>query len=76
MKLSEIKEAFAERFFERELDDAYLLGIKEGTRNALSSARVKIEMRKGNYTPARQEGMQVALDVIDVMQDGWKTKNG
>lgn len=75
MKLSEIKEAIAERFFEKQLDDAYYLGIKQGSTATLSNVKMKVEYRKKKYTPARQEGMQVAIDVIEMLQDRWE-RNG
>lgn len=66
-----IKEEIAERFFERELEEAYRLGIREGSTRALGSVRVRIETRAQRLTPARQVGAELALEAIDEAKEQW-----
>ena len=54
MKLSEIRYQIAERFFERELDDAFSMGLKEGKRRQASHLRVDLEYKR---TRAKETGL-------------------
>ena len=46
MKLSEIRYQITERFFERELDEAFLMGVKEGKKRQASRLRVELEYKR------------------------------
>lgn len=69
----ELKYRIADTLFAYELDEAYRHGIKEGARNALGDATVKISIRQQNLTPARAEGAQQALDIIERTKLIWKS---
>ena len=51
---SEWKYKIADRFFERELDEAFILGIKEGKRRQASHLRVDLEYKR---TRAKETGL-------------------
>lgn len=51
---SEWKYKIADRFFERELDEAFILGIKEGKRRQASHIRVDMEYKR---TRAKELGL-------------------
>ena len=54
MKLSEIRYRITERFFERELDAAFIMGLKEGKRRQASHLRVNLEYKR---TRAKETGL-------------------
>ena len=51
---SEWKYKIADRFFERELDEAFILGIKEGKRRQASHLRVDLDYKR---TRAKELGL-------------------
>ena len=54
MKLSEIRYRITERFFERELDEAFIMGLKEGKRRQASHLRVDLDYKR---TRAKELGL-------------------
>lgn len=76
MTITEAKEYIAERFFEKELDDAYHMGIREGARVALSDAKIRLEYRSQSLTPARKQAFALAIQYVTDIQDKWGRKNG
>ena len=54
MNLSEIRHRITERFFERELDEAFIMGINEGKRRQASHLRVDLDYKR---TRAKELGL-------------------
>jgi len=50
------------------------MGIREGSRRALSSAKIRIEMRANSLTPARKVGAEMAVETIEEEQEQWKRR--
>jgi hypothetical protein len=74
MNWTELKYKIAERFFERELDEAFILGIKEGKRRQASHIRVDMEYKK---TRAKETGLTKTQAIgydrcMEVVQDAIK----
>lgn len=72
--LGEIKYGIADTFFSRELDEAFEMGIREGSRRALGAAKVRIEYRTSGLTPARKSGMELALEIIEEEKSVWNLR--
>lgn len=59
------KEWIAERFFERELDESYALGVREGMRCAAQTISFRVGIREKELTKTQLIGLNRALDVIN-----------
>lgn len=63
----------AEKLFARELDEAYRLGLLEGSTRALSQARMKIDTGKKHLNTSKQAGVDYAMEVLEEIKEQWKT---
>ena len=63
--LSEVKYWIADKFFTRELDDSFRLGIKGGTNQALSTLAFRVATRKPQLTPTELKGYLKAIEVMN-----------
>lgn len=63
----------AEKLFARELDEAYRLGLLEGSTRALSQARMKIDTGKKHLSNQKQAGVDYAMEVLEEIKEQWKT---
>jgi hypothetical protein len=64
--MSEIKYWIADKFFGKELDDAYELGVRYGRQIELSKFRITMNMYKPkDLTKTQSIGYDIALDVAE-----------
>lgn len=68
--LTNIREGIAEALFSDIIDEAFRQGIAEGRRAAVNNIGFQVRNADLNLTPARKEGYQKAVDIIDT----YKTK--
>jgi hypothetical protein len=59
------KEWIAERFFERELDEAYAMGVREGMRSAALTISFRVGLRDKDLTKTQRVGLVKAMEVIN-----------
>lgn len=79
--MESLKRQIAERFFERELDEDFSLGVKEGKRLMAALAKVEIHYAKTRYaghaTKTRVEGYEAAIrDLTDILSGKRAPKDG
>ena len=55
----------AEWLFSKELDDAYEMGLREGTDVTLSNIKFRIGLDGQDLTPARKQGYEKAARVVE-----------
>lgn len=60
-----IKEQLSEIFFERELDEAFEMGIREGVRRTLSTIKMQAQVTRPDLTKTQQVGLDRALWLMD-----------
>ena len=62
------RDALADTFFEKELDEAFTHGIKEGRRNVANHMLFELRNSAPKMTPAKLQGYQVALRMVEEIQ--------
>ena len=65
---------FIDNLFSKRLDEAFEMGIREGSWRALSSVKIRIETRANTMTPARKVGADMAVETIEQEQKQWKRR--
>lgn len=60
-----LKEQLSEIFFERELDEAYEMGIREGVRRTLWSITQQADAFREDLTKTQQIGLDRALWIVE-----------
>jgi len=60
-----MKYQLAEWLFSKELDEAYEMGLREGTDVTLSNLRFRIGIYGKDLTPARKQGYEKAARVVE-----------
>ena len=60
-----LKEQLSEIFFERELDEAYEMGIREGVRRTLWTISREVDGFRDDLTKTQQIGLDRAMWLID-----------
>ena len=73
-RIRDVIDEMLDRFYSKRLDEAFEMGIREGSRRALSSAKIRIEMRANSLTPARKIGADMAVETIEEEQEQWKRR--
>lgn len=73
-RLRDVIDDIIDNLLSKRLDEAFEMGIREGSRRALSSAKIRIEMRSTALTPARKLGAEMAVQTIEEEQEQWKRK--
>jgi hypothetical protein len=73
-KIRDVIDDIIDGLYSKRLDEAFEMGIREGSRRALSSAKIRIEMRANSLTPARKVGAEMAVSTIEEEQEQWKRR--
>lgn len=60
-----MKYKIADWLFSKELDEAYEMGLREGTNVTLSNLRFRIGIYAKDLTPARKQGYEKAARVVE-----------
>ena len=60
-----LKEQLSEIFFERELDEAFEMGIREGVRRTLGTIKMQAQVTRPDLTKTQQVGLDRALWLMD-----------
>ena len=63
--MTELKEWIAERFFEKQLDEAYALGIREGMRAATQTISFRVSLQDKDLTKTQRIGLLKAMYIIN-----------
>jgi hypothetical protein len=59
-----LKEQLSEVFFERELDEAFEMGIREGVRRTLGTVQMQSQVTRPDLTKTQQVGLDRVLELI------------
>lgn len=70
--MKQLRDNTVERFFADELDEAYRLGLIEGSTRALSQARMKIDTGKKHLSTQKQAGADFAMEIMDEVKSRWR----
>jgi hypothetical protein len=62
--MSELKYWIADRFFTKELDDAFRLGVKAGTNQAASTIAFRVGLKRVQLTKTEEKGYDKALQSL------------
>ena len=73
-RLRDVIDDIIDSLFSKRLDEAFEMGIREGSRRALSSAKIRIEMRSNALTPDRKVGAEMAVQTLEEEQEQWKRR--
>ena len=73
-RIRDVIDDMLDSFYSKRLDEAFEMGIREGSRRALSSAKIRIEMRANSLTPARKIGAEMAVETIQEEQKLWNQR--
>lgn len=73
-RIRDVIDDMLDSFYSKRLDEAFEMGIREGSRRALSSAKIRIEMRANSLTPARKIGAEMAVETIQEEQQLWNQR--
>lgn len=63
------RDRVADALFERELDEAFYHGYKEGIRNSINLIVFSLETNKRRMSKARQEGFDLAVEMMRQIQE-------
>lgn len=73
-RIRDVIDDMIDSFYSKRLDEAFEMGIREGSWRALSSAKIRIETRATKLTPARKVGAEMAVETIEEEQEQWKRR--
>lgn len=73
-RLRDVIDDIIDNLFSKRLDEAFEMGLREGSWRALSSAKIRIETRATRLTPARKIGADMAVETIEEEQEQWKRR--
>jgi hypothetical protein len=73
-RIRDVFDDFIDNLFSKRLDEAFEMGIREGSWRALSSVKIRIETRANTLTPARKVGADMAVETIEQEQKQWKRR--
>jgi hypothetical protein len=63
--MTQFKEWIAERFFEKQLDESYALGVREGMECAAKTISFRVGLQDKDLTKTQRVGLVRAMYVID-----------